>query len=89
MSRVPAAQVSGAAAGANPVRTLRFLADLSQALAVSFELAQTLPDAVDRIARFMDVEGAALFLIDRAVIDPMPGDHAAEMLECRISTALL
>ena len=38
-------------------RTLAFLADLSQALAVSLDLRKTLPEAINRVADFMQAEG--------------------------------
>ena len=59
--------------------TLAFLADLSQALAVSLDLAKTLSEAVTRVADFMQVEAASLFLLDNEAQDP-----AAGVLECRI-----
>ncbi len=43
---------------------LAFLADLSQALAVSINLDQTLYESVSRIARYMHAEAASLFLLD-------------------------
>lgn len=55
-------------------RALNFLADLSAALAVSLDLRQTLTEAVNRIAEFMDAEAASLFLLDA-------GEN---MLECRV-----
>lgn len=58
--------------------TLAFLAELSQALAVSLDLSQTLSEAVNRVAEFMQVEAASLFLIDPR------GDASARVLECRI-----
>ncbi len=54
--------------------TLAFFADLSQALAVSLDLGQTLSEAVNRVADFMQVEAASLFLLD----------PATQVLECRI-----
>ncbi|MBS0569403.1 MAG: SpoIIE family protein phosphatase [Proteobacteria bacterium] len=62
-----------AVAGAGERRALRFLAELSQALAVSLDLRQTLQMAVTRIADFMQAEAASLFLLD----------HAG-LIECRI-----
>jgi phosphoserine phosphatase RsbU/P len=61
-------------AGANERRALAFLADLSQALALSLDLRQTLPMAVTRIADFMQAEAASLFLLD----------PVSRVLECRI-----
>ena len=62
-----------AAAGAHERRALGFLADLSQSLALSLDLRQTLAMAVPRIADFMQAEAASLFLLD-----------PAGTLECRI-----
>ncbi len=55
-------------------RTLAFLADLSQAFAISLDLRKTLPEAINRVADFMQAEGASLFLLD----------PATQVLECRI-----
>ncbi|MGA9342114.1 MAG: SpoIIE family protein phosphatase [Rhodanobacteraceae bacterium] len=63
-------------AAANATRTLAFLADLSQALAVSLDLRQTLSEAVNRIADFMQAEAASLFLLDAE----------SGVLECRVCT---
>lgn len=52
---------------------LGFLADLSQALALSLDLRQTLEKAITRIAEFMQVEAASLFLVD-----------VAGLIECRV-----
>lgn len=52
------------AAGATEARAFAFLADLSQALAVSLDLRQTIDEAVKRIAAFMEAEAASLFLLD-------------------------
>lgn len=62
------------AAGASEARALAFLADLSQALAVSLDLRQTIDEAVRRIAGFMEAEAASLFLLD----------EDGGMLECRV-----
>ncbi|MET0226638.1 MAG: SpoIIE family protein phosphatase [Dokdonella sp.] len=59
---------------AREVTTLAFLAELSQALAVSLDLRKTLPELVNRVVDFMQVEGATLFLLDRAT----------NVLECRL-----
>ena len=59
---------------ADAVRTLAFLADLSQAFAVSLDLRKTLPEAITRVADFMQAEGASLFLLD----------PSTRVLECRI-----
>ncbi|HPG94015.1 MAG TPA: GAF domain-containing protein, partial [Dokdonella sp.] len=61
-------------AGASEARALAFLADLSETLAVSLDLRQTLSEAVNRIADFMDAEAASLFLLD----------DDGNMLECRV-----
>lgn len=55
-------------------RALAFLADLSETLAVSLDLRQTLTEAVNRIAEFMDAEAASLFLLD----------EDGKMLECKV-----
>jgi phosphoserine phosphatase RsbU/P len=62
-----------AAAGTHERRALGFLAELSQSLALSLDLDDTLRLAVTRIADFMQAEAASLFLIDRA----------SGLLECR------
>jgi len=62
------------AAAADPARTLAFLADLSQAFAVSLDLRKTLSEAVNRVAEFMQAEAASLFLLD----------PVTRVLECRI-----
>ncbi len=61
-------------AAASEARALVFLADLSETLAVSLDLRQTLSEAVNRIADFMDAEAASLFLLD----------EDGKMLECRV-----
>ena len=63
-----------ASSGRHEAETLTFFADLSQALAVSLDLGQTLSEAVNRVAEFMQVEAASLFLLD----------PATQVLECRI-----
>ncbi|MEP6880623.1 MAG: SpoIIE family protein phosphatase [Dokdonella sp.] len=65
---------NSAMAGGSEARALAFLADLSQTLAVSLDLRQTLSEAVNRIAEFMDAEAASLFLLD----------EDGKMLECRV-----
>src|SRR5581483_1184009 len=62
------------AAGADERRALGFLAALSQALALTLDLRETLERAVTRIADFMQAEAASLFLLDAA----------SGVLECRI-----
>jgi len=57
------------AAGAPPAggfegRLLALLADLSQALAVSIDIEETLVQAVNRIADCMQAEAASVFLVD-------------------------
>ena len=61
-------------AAVSEARALAFLADLSETLAVSLDLRQTLNEAVNRIADFMDAEAASLFLLD----------EDGDMLECRV-----
>ncbi|MBL0163500.1 MAG: SpoIIE family protein phosphatase [Xanthomonadales bacterium] len=61
-------------AAVSEARALAFLADLSETLAVSLDLRQTLSEAVNRIADFMDAEAASLFLLD----------EDGDMLECRV-----
>jgi sigma-B regulation protein RsbU (phosphoserine phosphatase) len=63
-----------ATAGAEERRALGFLAQLSETLAVSLDLRETLAMAVTRIAEFMHAEAASLFLLDAA----------SGVLECRI-----
>src|SRR5262249_49932988 len=55
-------------------RALAFLAELSQALALSLDLRQTLEMALERIADFMQAEAASMFLVD-------PGTR---LIECRL-----
>jgi sigma-B regulation protein RsbU (phosphoserine phosphatase) len=69
-----AAPAIAATPAADAARTLAFLADLSQAFAVSLDLRKTLPEAINRVADFMHAEGASLFLLD----------PATSVLECRI-----
>src|SRR5690606_7948907 len=45
-------------------RMLPLLAELSQQLALSLDLEQTLLQAVTRIAAFMEAEAAAVFLLE-------------------------
>jgi sigma-B regulation protein RsbU (phosphoserine phosphatase) len=61
-------------AGAAEWRALTFLADLSQTLALSLDLKQTLTAAVERIADFMQAEAASMFLVD-----PL-----TQLIECKI-----
>ncbi|MHB8448155.1 MAG: ATP-binding SpoIIE family protein phosphatase [Rudaea sp.] len=62
-----------AVAGGGERHALRFLAELSQALAESLDLRETLRMAVTRIADFMQAEAASLFLLD----------HSG-LIECRL-----
>lgn len=76
---------ASARAGAAPARApaaeaLAFLAELSQALAVSLELRRTVAESVHRVVDFMQVEAAALFLLD----DPLGAPLADRMLECKL-----
>jgi phosphoserine phosphatase RsbU/P len=59
--------------GAFPRELLTQLADLSEALALSLDLEQTLGEAVRRIVDYMEAEAASLFLVDAK----------GEFLECR------
>ncbi len=65
---------SSLSAGVDERRALAFLADLSQALALSLDLRKTLDMAVTRIADFMQAEAASLFLLNAET----------GLLECRI-----
>ncbi len=58
------------------VGTLAFLAELSQALAVSLDLETTLAETVDRVLGFMQAEAASLFLIET--------DGSRSVLQCHI-----
>jgi sigma-B regulation protein RsbU (phosphoserine phosphatase) len=60
--------------GANDRRALAFLAELSQALALSLDLSKTLAMALERIAEFMQAEAASVFLVD----------PATRLIECRL-----
>lgn len=55
-------------------RALDFLAELSQALALSLDLRKTLSMALGRIADFMQAEAASMFLVD----------PATQLIECRL-----
>ncbi len=72
MSAMPASNRT--MAGGSEARALAFLADLSETLAVSLDLRETLSEAVNRIAEFMDAEAASLFLLD----------EDGKMLECKV-----
>jgi sigma-B regulation protein RsbU (phosphoserine phosphatase) len=52
------------AAQGDDARAFALLADLSEALAESLDLRQTLAQALNRIADYMEAEAASLFLID-------------------------
>lgn len=70
VSRGPAAAPNGS----EERRALAFLAELSQALALSLDLRQTLAMALGRIADFMQAEAASMFLVD----------PASGLIECRL-----
>jgi phosphoserine phosphatase RsbU/P len=55
-------------------RALDFLAELSQALALSIDLNKTLAMALERIAEFMQAEAASMFLVD----------PVSRLIECRL-----
>ena len=57
---------------ASEARALAFLADLSETLAVSLDLRETLSEAVNRIADFMDAEAAVAY----GLVDSVLGEHA-------------
>ena len=78
MTALRATLAPSRAARVGETDTLAFLAELSQALAVSLDLGKTLSAALTRVAEFMQVEAASLFLLDRR------GAPAARVLECRI-----
>ncbi len=59
--------------GLDDRRALAFLAELSQALALSIDLNKTLAMALGRIAEFMQAEAASMFLVD----------PASGLIECR------
>lgn len=59
--------------GLDDRRALAFLAELSQALALSIDLNKTLEMALGRIAEFMQAEAASMFLVD----------PATGLIECR------
>jgi sigma-B regulation protein RsbU (phosphoserine phosphatase) len=82
-ARVPVAHTASGARAVRPgaaqppmgeTGTLAFLAELSQALAVSLDLRQTLSETVTRVVDFMQVEAASLFLLDPDTL----------VLDCRI-----
>jgi sigma-B regulation protein RsbU (phosphoserine phosphatase) len=58
----------------NDRRALDFLAELSQALALSIDLHKTLAMALERIAEFMQAEAASMFLVD----------PVTKLIECRL-----
>jgi sigma-B regulation protein RsbU (phosphoserine phosphatase) len=60
--------------GAADRRALDFLAELSQALALSLDLGKTLAMALGRIADFMEAEAASMFLVD----------PDTKLIECRL-----
>lgn len=59
-----AASLLARAATGDDARAFALLAELSEALAVSLDLRRTLPIAIQRIADYMQVEAASLFLYD-------------------------
>ena len=63
-----------ATAGVEERRALRFLADLSESLALSLDLDESLRVAVTRIADFMHADAASLFLLDAQ----------SGVIECRV-----
>lgn len=74
------ARADGAPARADASEALAFLAELSQALAVSLDLRRTVTESVHRVVDFMQVEAAALFLLD----DRIDAPAAERMLECKL-----
>lgn len=74
MNSAPAAQAPVAPAGAAEARTLTFLAELSEALAITLDLHRTLNEAVTRIADYMQAEAASMFLLD----------STSDLLECKV-----
>lgn len=81
------ARAGGAPARASASAALAFLAELSQALAVSLDLRRTVTESLHRVVDFMQVEAAALFLQgDRADADRADPDAApvAPLLECKL-----
>jgi len=60
--------------GGEDRRALDFLAELSQALALSLDLRKTLAMALGRIADFMQAEAASMFLVD----------PVTRLIECRL-----
>lgn len=73
MSTAAASLLAQAAAG-DDARAFALLAELSEALAVSLDLRRTLPQALQRIVGYMQVEAASLFLLD----------EATDELECKV-----
>jgi sigma-B regulation protein RsbU (phosphoserine phosphatase) len=65
--------LAAATDGLDDRRALAFLAELSQALALSIDLNKTLAMALGRIAEFMQAEAASMFLVN-----PVSG-----LIECR------
>lgn len=73
MSAAAASLLARAAAG-DDAGAFALLAELSEALAVSLDLRRTLPIAIQRIADYMQVEAASLFLYD----------EETQALECKV-----
>lgn len=69
-----AADLLAQAAVGDDARAFALLAELSEALAVSLDLRRTLPQALQRIVDYMQVEAASLFLLD----------EATDELECKV-----
>jgi len=73
VSTATASLLARAATG-DEARAFALLAELSEALAVSLDLRQTLPLALQRIVDYMQVEAASLFLLD----------EQTDELECKL-----
>ena len=73
MNAAPRAAGPEASDGLDDRRALDFLAELSQALALSIDLNKTLAMALERIAEFMQAEAASMFLVD----------PVTRLIECR------
>lgn len=73
MSAAAASLLARAMVG-DDARAFALLAELSEALAVSLDLRRTLPLALQRIADYMHVEAASLFLLD----------ELTDELECKV-----
>ena len=71
---IAARGLQAAGEGVDDRRALGFLAELSQALALSLDLRNTLAMALGRIAEFMQAEAASMFLVD----------PVTRLIECRL-----